>query len=79
MLEWTMVTKKLVKHWITVNDEGEQTMITVTRVRTSGGVPKGLRLLVDNDITMRDALTKISNVANLDDEMFELMIEHLKY
>jgi len=79
-MEWTAVNSRDTKHWITVikgdEDEASQDTINVVRLRTGGGVPKTVVIAVESDIGFGDALKKIKNVMELDEEIYNMLSSH---
>lgn len=71
-MEFNIKTKE--KHHITVSDGVAQ----IIRVRCLGGVPKVVRLELKPDEGFVDAMSRITNLCRLDDEVFTMMAEHTR-
>ena len=77
-MEWTLVSKKNVKHLIHVLKvpKGNELLITIVRLELNGGRPKLLKLYVEDSIAFSTCIKKINNIIELDNEMYELMAIH---
>lgn len=60
------------EHRITIS---EAMLATITRVPLNGGVPKSISVQLESDITFKEAMDKITRLATLDNELFNMLWE----
>ncbi len=82
-MEYTIENAKYVKHHVTVQkvvsiteDRVEELLIRVVRLRTLGGTPTTILLRLPHDIKFSAAQERITNISNLDDEIFSMLALH---
>ena len=71
MAEFTMMNKKNVKHWVTIDTN--DICIKVIRLQVNGGTPQTIIKNVDEDITFNAGLETIRKLVELDDELFTMI------
>ena len=74
-MEFSTLSKSRVKHTVTITTAEEGMSLRVTRHRTLGGVPMSISLPLDEDISFSDAMRKVKNIAELDDDMYVMLVE----
>ena len=85
-MEMVIYNRYRVKHTVTITTippmqlqgQGSPTniMINIVRYRTNGGVPKTIKHFYDSSLTVGEFNRKITNIIELDDEIYTMVSEH---